>query len=466
MRNWLLLALFLSSGLSLVAQKQPLQLLPHDTSIHSIKDFLKAGKIEGHFRNSFMATFNQGSLKDYWTNASGGSIKYHSPLWHGIEFGLKGSFTYQTLSSDLLDKDPLVQKGAKWESELYDVLRPGEYKDLSLLEELYLKLNMSNSYLTFGKIDINTGPLLLRRDGRMKPFLYRGFWSEINEWEKHKLVLGWINGVSPRGINQWFNLAEAIGINNNGFLPNGEKAEYRNQHQSKGIAALGYQYHQQNGFQLQVWQYWFHQLHHLTWVEGVYQQDTWSFGLQLAHQRAAKFQAELDFENRYMQPEERPLVMSTQATWKPSGQSLQLSWIYLHVFGEGRFLFPRELGREGFYASQARSWIDGFGKSSVYMTRIKWNPKSEALQGLSLDSRISYTQTSGLGNWALNKYNIPNFFQVTLLLDYHFKNTLEGMHLRALYIGKWSAHPEETDPNILFYRTNLDHFNLIFNLDF
>jgi hypothetical protein len=72
-----------------------------------------------------MATLNREDLTSYYTNATGGAIGFTTKNFKGFEAGVKGIFTFKTFGSDLGLEDPITGANAKWEYELYDVLKPG-----------------------------------------------------------------------------------------------------------------------------------------------------------------------------------------------------------------------------------------------------------------------------------------------------------------------------------------------------
>lgn len=434
--------------------------------VRSLKAFFTQGRFHGHVRNYFMATTNEGALQDYWSNATGGAIHLETAEWKGITLGVGGIFTFQTYSSDLNEVDSLSQGSAKWEKELYDINRPEEKLDLDRMEALYIKYRFRKSTIAYGKMDLNKGPLLLRRDGRMKPFVYRGLWSEIHEWDKQKLTLGWLNGVSPRGMTEWFSMHEAIGILGNGRQPNGQKANYHEAAQTRGIGVLAYEYRKLEHFRFQFWNYHFHRLTHISWLQAEYHKGNHYLGLQYVAQAASPHQKKLEYENRYYQPNEHAHIISTKVGHLFSKRGLDVSGAYLHGFGTGRFLYPKELGRENFYVSQPRSWMDGFGAMDVYMLRAQWKPKAKGWDHLSLDFSASYLDAPPADDFRHNKYGKSSYWQNTLLMDYHFGKVLEGLKLTFLYVGISSLGNENLSPAETFYRTDLHHYNLIVNLDF
>ena len=438
----------------------------HLAEVHSLKDFFLKGQVNGHMRNSLMATVNEGELLDYWANASGGSIGYHTAEWKGFQLGVKGIFTYNTFSADLNRIDPLTGKSAKWEKELFDVTRPNEKHDLDRLEELYIKYHFRNSWLRYGKVDIDQGPLLLKRDGRMKPFVYRGFWAEVNEIKKTKLYAGWIHGVSPRGMTEWYSLNEAIGLNNNGFQPNGEKADYHEVANTKGLGVLGVQTKLGKKGKLTFWNYYLHRLYNTNWLQYDYKGQHWFGGVQYVFQFSDPYQKSLEYTNRYYQPDEYGHVVSAQVGYQFPKKNVALSAAYLHGFDQGRFLFPRELTRENFYVSQPRSWIDGYGQVDVGMVRAKITPQAEAWKGFSFDVRFERVQAPDITDYAQNKYGASAYFQSTFIMRYDFQKKLEGLHLMLLYVAKQSEEELELSANQRFYKTNLHHLNLIINITF
>lgn len=439
-----------------------------DSTIHNILDLFTHGHTGGHIRNYAMMTINEGPLNDYWTNASGGSIHFESADWKGLQFGVKGIFTFNAFGSDLIETDTLVGQIAKWETELYDVSRPDEKHDLDRLEELYIKYSLGKSFVSAGKIDINRGPLFLRRDGRMKPFVYRGAWTEIAEYKGHLIQLGYINGVSPRGYTEWFDLDEVIGHSSSGFQPNGEHAYHHGVSLLDAVYVAGYGNSQVKGLSAQLWNYLLKGQSNISWLQLDYKNDKYLLGLQFVHQAAEEYQSSLTYEQRYMQPEEHANVLSVKLgiEQKRAASTTEWSFSYLKAFDTGRFLFPRELGREDFYVSQPRSWIDGFGDLEVYMLRMKYKTKLKRGEELFMDARISSTQSPGVNNYEFNKYDNPSFYQLTLRPQFRFAGVLKGLEVGLLYLHKLSDQSQELTSAQTYYKTNLHHFNLVTNIYF
>lgn len=439
----------------------------HDTDeVTTLKGFFTKGKVSGHIRNHFMFTANEGVLKDYYANATGGSIGYHTAEWKGFQLGVKGIFTYNTFSSDLNEVDNLVNKSAKWEKELYDITRPEEKYDLDRLEELYIRYHFHSSWISYGKIDLNQGPLLLKRDGRMKPFVYKGLWAEIKDIKNTELYGGWIHGVSPRAMTEWYSINNAIGINNNGFQPNGVVADYNGYAKSAGLAVLGGKYDFQNKWKIQAWNYYLHHLYNTNWFQIDYNDSTWRAGVQYVFQFADPYQQNLAYENRVFQPNDRTNVLSAKVGYTFPKRNFSFALAYLHSFSGGKFIFPRELTRENFYVSQPRSWIDGFGNTDAYLLSLKLTPQKKEWTGLSVQLSGQYIHAPFVDDYRHNKYGYASSMQGTLSAQYAFNNKLEGLNINLLYIARYSPDHFNLSANDRFYHTNLHHLNLILNFNF
>jgi hypothetical protein len=103
----------------------------------------------------------------------------------------------------------------------------------------------------------------------MMPFVHRGGWAHLNFNSKHKVNLGWLNGVSPRATTQWFAVDEALGLFNNGFQPNGEKANYHNFCSSSGIGIINYNLKKEN-LELNFYDYYQDKIMNTIWAEVAY----------------------------------------------------------------------------------------------------------------------------------------------------------------------------------------------------
>ena len=451
-----ILVLFVCSGLN--AQHLPAS--ASDTaSVQNFKDWFARGTIHGHFRNYLMATFNSGDLNDYVTNATGGALAFRTAEYKGLSIGVKGIFTFNTFDNDLLRIDDSNGKFAKWETELYDFTRPEEKKDLDRLEELFVQYKFGRSSIAYGKLDINKGPFLKRRDGRMKPFVYHGLWSELHLSKLSELNIGWIHGVSPRGITEWFSINEAIGILNNGRDCHGEPSHYHDTSNSKGMGVVDYNLDLKNGLKVQIADYWLHRIMNTIWVQTEYSIGSYMLGLQWVSQQASNHQGDLEVNQRYFDKAYNNHTLAFRLGWSSGDFSWNVN--YLQGIDEGRFLFPKELGRDNFYVSLPRMWMDGLGESRATSINLAWHPDR-----LDIRTSFAYVSPQVKDNYISNKYGLNAFMQCNLQVDYTFTDIMEGVRISFLYVARPVYDKDGLEEGDAFYKYDLHHFNFITNINF
>lgn len=429
-----------------------------ERSVNALKDVFGLGTITGHLRNFFMNTINQGSLTDYYANAIGGAMRFKSHRIYGFDFGATGIFTYNLFSNDLNKVDPVTGGVADFEHQLFDVLDKENFNDLDRLEELFVRYIFNHGYAMYGRMIIQDSPLMNRSDGRMKPFAFKGLWLHYNILEKHRFNLAWIDRISPRSTVEWFDFNEGIGLFDQGFQPNGAEAEYYEHQESEGIAMLEYQT-RISSFNLEVYQWYLHNISYTGWLGLEYQKNRWNLGMQYALQLPDGFQKTLDYEKRFVQPEERGQVLSGRVQYL--GRNWNLRAAYSQAFESGRFLFPRELGRDHFYTSIARSRLDGFGNIGVLTLG---GDHSFGIERFSAGFDLSRTFGPEVDAFEFNKYNLDAYQQINLNVNYAFKGFFQGLHMVFLYVYRDNLNNNE--PEVIFNRGNLHQLNFITNFEF
>ena len=451
-----ILAFFLFS-LSFTAVAQHDDPINGEAEVSQLKDIFTNAHFHGHFRNYFMSTHNKGDLQDYYTNATGGAVGFTTGNYKGFEIGVKGIFTYKTFGNDLGNEDPITGKNAKWEYELYDVLNQGNFRDLDRLEELFLRYRFGNSYVSYGKIETEYTPLLNHSDGRMKPFAHRGGWAHLNFTPQHQVNLGWLNGVSPRATTEWFSIEEGIGLFYNGYQPNGELAEYHEHYPSSGIGIAHYNF-QKDNFSFNFYDLYIDKLINTVWAEVGLDINRFNLGLQYVYQTPLNFNEGLHYENRYVQPNENGQVLSSQLGWK--NEKLNFAMAYTHAFDTGRFLFPKELGRENFFTSIPRSRLEGLGNVNVYTLKGEYLPVPKLHVGVELQQ----IKGAEANVFQFNKYNVDESFQVNTHIRYEAHGFLQGLSFDLLWI--YRENQNHMDAQSIFNKSNFNQLNFVTNFDF
>lgn len=422
----------------------------------TLKTFLKKGEINGHIRSYFMNTINKNG-KDYYADAIGTQLKYETNSYKGFQVGISGTFVNKIFSSDLSNVDLQTRKSSKWEQELFDVNDKENYQNINRLDELYIKYNWKNNYIMYGKIPTEFTPLLNKSDGRMQAFAFQGGWfhhhSEENKW---LVDVAWIRKVSPRSMTKWFSMDEAIGISDNGFQPNGKKAKYLNKTPTEGIG-ISHLERKNNHWKLNIWNFYLDKMMNSSWLQLEYSKQNWQLGGIYSYQIPLLYQKKLDYEERYIQPGENGQVLSVQGKYKHSYSEFRLA--YSKAFDSGRYLFPKELGRDQFYTSMPRNRLEGLGNVQILSAGIlhHWNNFT-----FNVDASSSFG--AKVGNYQNNKYNTDDFYQINLKIHYELIHFLKGLNVDFLYI--WKENKNNHQPELMYQKSDYSQLNLITNYNF
>jgi hypothetical protein len=459
-----------------------------DESVTNVKEYFLHGHVHGHVRNYFMSTINKGSLTDHYANALGGAIAYSTAEWKGFHFGVKGIFTYNLFSSVLDGSDSTIA-AAGWEQELFDVTTPDKINDLDRLEELYASYENPFMEVMAGKIDIDKSPLLRNRDSRMKPFVYRGIWSEFyvgkhtpmfghnnevnhgdnylnKEHKKHThFYNGFITGVSPRGMTEWYSLNEAIGINYNGMLNDTVQYNYHDKSGTKGLLVNGFSSMLLPKLKLQGWNYYLHNIYNTTWIQGDAEIGKFGAGLQYVMQFSDPHQQNLQEDERYFDADHQSNTLAGQLYYRVNNR-FRIRLAHLTSLGSGRFVYPKELSRDDFYTSISRSRFDGYGAANVSLFEIAVKPSKEHPSSFLLLGQVQFANLASRELYQLNKYQLPDYTQFNFLASYRFPGKLQGIHLNFLYVSRFSNIPASMEFEEQYNATNLHHFNLVLDVVF
>ena len=466
-RLWYLVV-FTHLVFSLHAQHQEMHTPPHlwkgkksiaeDSS--SLLFAFKHGKVHGNLRYFFMATDNQGGLTDAYAHAAGGGLFYETAAYKGFQMGVGGYFIYNVGSSDMTHIDSKTNTISRYESALFDLEDLSNKHDLDRLEELYLKYNWGKSHVIVGKQLINT-PFINLQDGRMRPTEVGGLYGEIYPGKHNKLEGGYLYEISPRGTVDWYGIGESIGIYSNGVNINGTKGNYAQHIESKGIALIGYTHTLPKGHSLKLWNVYVDNVFNTTQVQYDTKQRNWVAGFQYTEQHAVNFGGNEDPNKTYFDPSQMSRVFSSKLGWENNQWKTSIN--YTRITGEGRYLMPREWGRDPFYTFMPRERNEGFGDLHAIVGKISY-----LADAFPLKTSVSYGvfKLPDVKDVALNKYGLPSYNQLNLEVIYEFVNFLEGLEIQALYVHKSNQGNTYENEKYIINKVNMSNFNIVLNFHF
>ena len=466
--SWMLLA-----GSSVSAQHQEVSEKPDiykgkqvqavDTT--SILSAFKRGHFNGHFRYFFMATDNTAGLTDYFANAAGGGIRYETARFHGFRFAVSGFYTFNIGSSDLSKADTVTGQFNRYEAVLFDVRDPGNKKNIDRLEEFYLKYQYKNASVTFGRQLLNT-PFINLQDGRMRPTAVEGIWMEFDDAKKIKAEGGLLYALSPRGTTAWFEIGESLGVYSTGVNVDGTKAMYNQNINSKVVGLVGIQVKAHENLKLQAWDIFTDNVFNTAMVQAdlVFPQKNGSLiiaAAQFIKQDAINNGGNADAAKTYFEKGGGSISFGAKAGWKNKTWEATLN--YNRITGNGRYLMPREWGREPFFTFLPRERNEGFGDVHAVMAKVNYNIPGT---GIKTSLAAGYYRLPDVRNYRLNKYGLPSYTQVNADARYAFGGFLKGLDAQLLVVAKLRSGETYNNPKYEFNKVNMILYNFVLNYHF
>jgi hypothetical protein len=432
-------------------------------NINSIEDFTRKSKWSLHSRSYFMSTINEGALKDDYALAQGAGIGLLTVPIKGFQLGVAGYFIFNLVSSDLSKYDPISGGNNRYEIGQFDVSNPKNKHDLDRLEDLFLKYSYRKNSITIGRMELNT-PFMNLQDGRMRPSLEEAVWLNIHQFKKVKINGGYVWGVSPRSTIQFYDLKSSVGIYGQGVNTDGTKSNYFNNIASKGFYMGNANIKPFKKFEINLWNGFFENVSNTALIElkNEYAKNehvNFYQGLMYFRQDAVNNGGNANQTQTYMNKGAQSNVLSARIGLKR--KSLDININYTHITGDGRYLMPREWGRDPFYTFMARERNEGAGNVHAANSNITYTSKN---QNLKSTLAYGYYQMPSVTDTRLNKYGMPSYHQINLSSAYTFKNFWRGLELGFLVASKIKSGNDYLAPKYIYNKVNMTNFSLVADL--
>jgi hypothetical protein len=433
-----------------------------DTS--SILYAFKNGISHGHFRYFFSSTINEGALSDYYANAIGGGLRYETAKYKNFQFAVSGFYFFNLKSSVLHNADSITGQFNRYEVGLFDIENPDNHKDMDRLEELYLKYNLKKGHVIFGRQLINT-PMINLQDGRMRGTGVEGLWLDY-ELKKLRFEGGFLYAISPRSTTKWYYVDNSIGLYPSGIGVDGKKSDYLNNLYSKGVGVMSIKYKAKQNLEFQVWDYYIDNILNSALFQFNYEKkirDEKKFILagQFIRQDAINFGGNEDQSKTYTVKGSKSMTFGGRIGLNV--KNTQFSINYNRITKHGRYLFPREWGRDPFFTFLPRERNDGFGDVHALVGKIE---QKFVKSGIKSSLGVGYVSMPDVLNFELNKYGLPSYYQLNLDVRYQFKKYFKGLESQLLVVSKLNAGNLYENPRYQFNKVNMLLINLVLNYHF
>ncbi|MBK7689917.1 MAG: outer membrane porin, OprD family [Bacteroidetes bacterium] len=433
-----------------------------DSPTKALLDVFRHSTWSGHFRYFFMATDNESPYTDYFANAIGGGLKMETaPLYH-LRVGISGFYIFNVGSSNFAKRDSVSQQLNRYESALFDINNPSKKSDMDRLEELYVSYENRGTHITFGKQMINT-PFVNLQDGRMRPTGVEGLWLESRNKKRMKLELGYLYRISPRSTFSYYDIGKSIGMYPIGVNEDGSKSDYRNNLQSKGIFIGGISgpIFQRSAFQ--IWNQFVENIFNTSMLQADMllhknAKHEVNAGLQSIIQIPVHDGGNSDIHKSYFDPQSRSISFGAKLVWNRNKSGVSIN--YNRITAHGRYLMPREWGREPFFTFLPRERNEGLG--DVHAILLKLNHSFPVIR-LKTTVGLGYYDLPEVTNFRLNKYGMPSYTQCNLDIRYQFAGVLKGLDAQLLFVRKWKATQQPLSDKNIINKVQMTQLNAVLN---
>ena len=420
-----------------------------------------AGTMHGHLRSFFSSNFNKNTDVEY-AQAIGGGIQFISKPIHHIKVGVSGVFINDLFSSDLTKANALSGATNRYEIGLFDITDPSKKTNLNRIEELYLQYQKNKTTITLGKQLLNT-PFINLQDGRMRPTAAQGLWLQHKNKE-NKWYAGWLNKFSPRSTVAWYNTGASIGLYPVGVNIDGTKSGYKNALESSGAALVAAELNILKNHSIQVSNLWVQNIFNSSLMQLDKTPTTkhpYYYGLQLITQTVVNKGGNNDAAKTYFNPNQSSLVMGARLGKKVGAWDYSLN--YTRITKKGRYLMPREWGRDPFYTFLMGERNEGVGDVGAYVVKCKY---AASKLPITVNLGAGYFKLPDVTNYALNKYALPSYMQYNLDVRYAFTGQLKGWEAQMIYFYKDATGNTYNNPKYYINKVDMGHFNFIVNFHF
>lgn len=444
------------------------------------------GKTSGQIRAYNMYEDNQNGLQDYYGLAVGGKLKFETASLYGFKLGTAFYTTNFVSDNDNVSStntEPTAgNKGSRYVTGLVDA-EDKDNNSITNLGELYLNYKRSKTEVTFGRMKLNT-PFINPEDGRMIPTLEQGIWFMSKDLNDFVFQAGYIDAFWNRSTAGWKSVADSLGYGyaqGKAPLSGNTDANYKGNTTTGGVYVASVGYSGLTGTKLAVWDYYVENIFNTVYLQGDYVKkiDKFKFigAVQYIGQQEvgdggnsadnASSATAADKAKSYMLKGEKSNTYGAKAG--AGYESTLLTLAVTKTTDEGRFLFPREWGKEPLFTFQKRERSDGSGNATAWLLTLDQDFKVIGLDGLSAKIGYGRYYRPNAKNFVLNKYGVPSYAQTNIDLFYKFHGSLKGLSFEYLFARKYAlgeTYETATNSNFVFAKNGINIHNFILNYNF
>jgi hypothetical protein len=184
-------------------------------------------------------------------------------------------------------------------------------------------------------------------------------------------------------------------------------------------------------------------------------------GIQFIHTSKVGNGGNATLAKRYMQQD---VATTFGGTFGWENKAWKTSVNFNRITKKGRYLMPREWGRDPFYTFLQRERNEGLADVHAYVLKLGYSIPGTAFK---TGTAYGYFDLPAINNYPSNKYGMTSYHQINLDIRYDFKGgLLSGLGTQLLYVYKSNAGTELVPEKNIINKVNMQQWNLVLNYNF
>lgn len=414
-----------------------------------------------HFRMFWMSTSYPSDFKDDY--ALGTSLQLGGKFTYAKHWDLQVGYRFygDLWSSDIWSPDPVSGNSNRYETGLFDLQNPGD-RFFGRLESLSISYSTSLWGVRLGRMGINTD-WINAQDGRLSPTAVEGVHGWYSPAEKWKIGAWGITRMGVRGTSKWLGIGESIGVYPLGRDVFGQPSQYKGNTQSDWIGVLEVSYDMEKLGKLNFSETLVQNISNTIygslekeWGKEA-KSEKWISALQLGFQNGIGAGGNEDVTMRYKDPNDKNWVISGRVRYERNQWKMNLS--YTHVGGKGRWLSPREWGKDAWYTFIPRERNEGYETVDALVFNTSYQFSSI---GLTPYLFFGLHWLPEIQDVAANKYAFPSYRQINFGLRYRPKG-IRNLDAHFILMNKEALGNSTLSPGQRYNKVGMIHTNVMIN---
>jgi hypothetical protein len=301
----------------------------------------------------------------------------------------------------------------------------------------------------------------------MRPTEVQGITADIIPSNKVKFSLGVLDEISHRSTVRWYRIGESIGVYASGVSADGRPSDYHHNIRSEYVAYGTVQANITPSLKIKATEQYVDRLFNTGFLQAdlaICKDSVQSLSISGQTVRQDEMGAEgyhHQDEGRYMEKNAKAWTFGGRITYRFGRNEWSLN--YNRITAHGRYLMPREWGRDPFFTFLPRERNEGLGDVHASMVKYTYTNRNKHLKTAAA---AGYYQLPDVLNTVLNKYGLPSYYQFLTEFRYEFDGKLKGFDAQLLYTYKLNAGETYNNPKYVINKVNMHLVNLVLNYHF